>query len=361
MPPKPKFTPEEVVEAAFGIARKNGAEGVTVSSLKEALGVSASPIFTLFRSVEEIRDEVRKKAFQSLKTALSVADGAESAFLKRAVALVRFAREEPALFRLLFLSENQPWEKQALDFPDDLSQIRQTYSVTEKEARRLFERLWVTALGFSVFLVSGSRSFSEKEVTALLDEVFSGAVAVKNENPASVSASGENAPVFRLAMESDLPALYAVYEHIIDAMRRNGLSVWDEIYPTSFFFDDIAIERLWLLWEKNAPIAAFSLLDSVEGENAVSWKNPDAQAVYLARFGVDPNRSRRGIGSEMLQRAADLAKELGASYLRLFVVDANTPAIRFYEKNGFTRVPGYFREIIDDDLTLPQIGFEKKL
>lgn len=52
------------------------------------------------------------------------------------------------------------------------------------------------------------------------------------------------------------------------------------------------------------------------GANMVEWKNNQANALYLDRFGVNVN------------------------YLRLFVVDINSPAIELYQKLGFIRAGG---------------------
>ena len=53
-------------------------------------------------------------------------------------------------------------------------------------------------------------------------------------------------------------------------------------------------------------------------------------------------------------------QELGAEYVRLFVVDINKPAIHLYMKNGFEQADGIYDEVIDDDLVLHEYGFEIK-
>ena len=63
----------------------------------------------------------------------------------------------------------------------------------------------------------------------------------------------------------------------------------------------------------------------------------------------------------MPHQAAVLAKEKGAEYLRLFVVDINKPAIQLYRKNGFVQAEGVYEEKIDHDLTFTEYGFEKKI
>ena len=48
MPPKPKFTKEEIVAAALELVSANGIEALTARELSAYLGSSARPIFTVF-------------------------------------------------------------------------------------------------------------------------------------------------------------------------------------------------------------------------------------------------------------------------------------------------------------------------
>ena len=60
MPPKVKFTQEEIVNAALRVARRKGANAVTTRDIAAELGVSTRPIFTYFHTMEEVRREIRK-------------------------------------------------------------------------------------------------------------------------------------------------------------------------------------------------------------------------------------------------------------------------------------------------------------
>lgn len=60
----------------------------------------------------------------------------------------------------------------------------------------------------------------------------------------------------------------------------------------------------------------------------------------------------------MLSKAKEVAKVLGAEYLRLFVVDINEPAIKLYIKNGFVKANGIYEEVFDDDFVLHEYGYE---
>lgn len=64
MPPKPKFTREEIVQTALDVVSRRGVEALTAKELGEAIGSSARPIFTVFSSMKEVRDAVRAAAMQ---------------------------------------------------------------------------------------------------------------------------------------------------------------------------------------------------------------------------------------------------------------------------------------------------------
>ena len=62
MAPKAKFTRQEIVEAAVDIARRAPLEAVTAQELASVLGTSTRPVFTYFRTLEEVRAAVVEEA-----------------------------------------------------------------------------------------------------------------------------------------------------------------------------------------------------------------------------------------------------------------------------------------------------------
>lgn len=62
MPPKPKFTREEITAAALRVVSRNGITALTAQALGQELGSSSRPIFTVFQNMEEVRQEARAAA-----------------------------------------------------------------------------------------------------------------------------------------------------------------------------------------------------------------------------------------------------------------------------------------------------------
>ena len=166
---------------------------------------------------------------------------------------------------------------------------------------------------------------------------------------------------FRLARIEDLKQLKIMYKEIIKNMNKNNIQIWDDIYPCEFFEDDINNKRLYVIADDEEIISAFASCDNNAGEAYVEWSEKSAKVMYIDRLGVNVEYSKKGIGQQMLNKAKEISKSIGAEYLRLFVVDINKPAIRLYQKNGFTKVDGVYDEVFDDGYVLREIGYEIKL
>lgn len=110
--------------------------------------------------------------------------------------------------------------------------------------------------------------------------------------------------------------------------------------------------------ENHEIISASALVEKIEETDSIKWEKLNEKACYIARLGVNPNNSRRGIGSIMIENLMQETKRKKAKYLCLFVVDTNEPAINFYLKNGFKKADGMFVEQIDEDCILTEFGFE---
>lgn len=171
MAPKNKFTREEMVEAALRVVRAKGIDGLTAKTLADELGTSTQPVFTAFGSMDAVRREV-------YAAAVRVYDGYTNTGLKEKIPFfgvgmqyVRFAREEPELYRLLFLTRTQ--EYSAIKSMEHLRElVRPTlvkiYHITAAEADIFFRDLWFVVHSLSTLIVTGDCSYSDGEIGQIL-------------------------------------------------------------------------------------------------------------------------------------------------------------------------------------------------
>lgn len=171
MAPKNKFTRDEMVEAALRVVRAKGIDGLTAKTLADELGTSTQPVFTAFGSMDAVRREV-------YAAAVRVYDGYTNTGLKEKIPFfgvgmqyVRFAREEPELYRLLFLTRTQ--EYSAIKSMEHLRElVRPTlvkiYHITAAEADIYFRDLWFVVHSLSTLIVTGDCSYSDGEIAQIL-------------------------------------------------------------------------------------------------------------------------------------------------------------------------------------------------
>ena len=142
MPPKPKFTREEMVEAALELVARRGAEALTARELGAALGSSARPIFTVFRGMDELQQAVREAAMRRFEQFVRQPVANMPVFKQVGLQMVRFAMQEPKLYQLLFMQENADTAGfedmfRALGGTAEICMeaIRRDYGLTPEEAR----------------------------------------------------------------------------------------------------------------------------------------------------------------------------------------------------------------------------------
>lgn len=190
MPPKAKFTRDEMIQAGLNIIRENGMEALSARALGAKLGSSAKPIFTVFQSMEEVQGEVKKSA-KSLYTEY-VKKGLEQkiAFKGVGTQYILFAIQEPKLFQLLFMSEQEqkPIVENVLpvideSYKDILLSVQNGYELSENEAQQLYRHLWIYTHGIAVLCATNMCVFTEEEIDKMITQVFRGTLKEIKEKP----------------------------------------------------------------------------------------------------------------------------------------------------------------------------------
>lgn len=173
MAPKNKFTKEEMVEAAMRVVRSKGIEGLTAKTMAEALGVSTQPVFTAFGAMDGVRQAVYAAAVRIYDRYADAGLHEKIPFLGVGMQYIRFAREEPELYRFLFLTRSQDQEYSAMQSMRHLQElVRPTltdvYHMTVEEADCYFRDLWFVVHSLSTLIVTGDCPYSDREIGGIL-------------------------------------------------------------------------------------------------------------------------------------------------------------------------------------------------
>lgn len=180
MPKKAKFTREEITEAAFSLVREEGAKALTARSLAARLGTSTAPIFTVFDSTEALLTAVKERAGALYESYLYDGMKQPLPFKGAGLAYIRFAKDEPRLFRFLFIEcdtpspfatphylpggdKNEEAVRKALESSHDYE--------TER-AKFIYNHLTVYVHGLASLYAYGNCTFTEEDIDRMLSEVF---------------------------------------------------------------------------------------------------------------------------------------------------------------------------------------------
>ncbi len=102
MPPKTIFLKEDVVNAAFELVKKSGFRDFTARRIAEELNSSTAPVYSCFRNMDELREEVLARG-EKLALEYTMKPYTRSVFLNMGTGFVLFAQENRELFRTLIL------------------------------------------------------------------------------------------------------------------------------------------------------------------------------------------------------------------------------------------------------------------
>jgi len=181
MPPKQRFTREEVIDAALNIARRDGISAVTARDLGKRLGCSSSPVFTAFRNMDEVIAETVKAARELYNGYVEKGLAEENTFKGVGMQYIRFAKNEPRLFAILFMTAGETPVSlddilPAIDDNSDriLESLQNTYGLSRELACRLYQNMWIFTHGIACLCATGVSGITEADASKRLTDTFSG-------------------------------------------------------------------------------------------------------------------------------------------------------------------------------------------
>lgn len=177
MPPKAKYTKEQIVETAYQMVRQQGMASLTARSIAAALGTSTAPIFTVFHSIDELQQCVFDKAGELYMAYIAAGLSQPMGFKGSGLQYIQFAMDEPELFKLLcmqedsrgithFLPEREP------NTPLILQTIQDNYGMNAEQAKRLYNHLSIYTHGLAVLFAQKQCIFTMEDVSTLLTQMY---------------------------------------------------------------------------------------------------------------------------------------------------------------------------------------------
>ena len=202
MPPRVKFQKKEIVNAALNVAGREGIDAVTAREVAKELGVSVGPIFTWFETMEQLKAEVCQAARERYREHIEQGLSGPVPFFGVWQQYIRFARDEPELYKLLFLTKPgaaSGGAVEALRFSQELVRpsIMRIYNMDADTADKYFRDIWLAAFSFATLIVTDDCPYTEKEMLDIGTEISLSVCKAYKEIPGLPEGDFDKDKIFR--------------------------------------------------------------------------------------------------------------------------------------------------------------------
>lgn len=188
MPPKAKITKDMVIDAAYEIAAKTGAENINARTVAEKLNCSTQPVMYHFSTIEELKRAVYAKAdgYHS-EYLMDIKNPQNGVMLGIGLNYIRFAIEEPHLFRFLFQSNffNGTTLLEMMDAEEltpVISAMQGAVGESIEQVKEIFLTIFLFAHGYASIIANNSLEYDEELIKAHLERAYNGAILAAQED-----------------------------------------------------------------------------------------------------------------------------------------------------------------------------------
>ena len=177
MAPRVRITKQEIVQAALLLVREQGTEALNARAVAAALGCSTQPVFSNFETMESLQKATVAAVYELYLDFIEneVKSGKYPTYKAFGMAYIRFAAEEKALFRLLFMRDRRGEElAPSVDFERSVQMIAEANGVSREVAALMHLEMWSCVHGIAVMLVTSFLTLDQALIGDMLSDVYQG-------------------------------------------------------------------------------------------------------------------------------------------------------------------------------------------
>ena len=176
MPRQFRSTKDEIIDASITIVREKGFKAISVREIGKALKSSSKPIFSLFENMEEVNNEIIKRAYtiytQYIENAMK--ENKWPKYKASGMAYISFAKEEKELFKLLFMRDRTNEEVEKLNFSPFTEILEKQLGITKEEAELFHLEMWICVHGIASMIATSFLDLDEETISNILSDNFLG-------------------------------------------------------------------------------------------------------------------------------------------------------------------------------------------
>ncbi|MBQ7993152.1 MAG: TetR/AcrR family transcriptional regulator [Solobacterium sp.] len=181
MPKPARITKDMIIEAAVGIIRESGYESINARTLAAKLHCSTQPVMYHFETIESLKRAAYEYTDHMHTQYLMSIEEDQDPVLSIGLNYIRFAVQQPQLFRFLFQS-GYAQESSLLEMIESeelvpvLAAMQEGTGLSMEKTKQVFVTVALFAHGYAGIIASNGLEYDEKLIVRHLEFAWNGAI-----------------------------------------------------------------------------------------------------------------------------------------------------------------------------------------
>ncbi len=171
-----RISKETLLKTSLEIIREKGIDGLNVREVASRLHCSVQPIYYQFGSFDGLKEEVYHQALLHCREYMLKMATGDHAYKKMGMNYIRFAKEEPQLFQLLFMSKTDlsPFQFMKADqsYVDIKKHAAKSTGLPPEEVDQYHLKMWMFTHGIACLCATKTCEFTEEDISNMLTEEY---------------------------------------------------------------------------------------------------------------------------------------------------------------------------------------------
>lgn len=172
MPRPVRIKKEDVLNVAYDIVREKGIQFVNARAIAEKLNSSVQPIFSQFTNMDELKKELTEKILETYREYIKSNTDCKNAYGQMGKNYIRFAKEEPKLFNMLFMNQTDLTPDNFACHDSSFAEIsksaKESTKLSDEEVKQFHLKMWIFVHGIATLVANDTCKFTDEQIDNLL-------------------------------------------------------------------------------------------------------------------------------------------------------------------------------------------------
>ena len=176
MPKISKIQKEEIIKTSFAITKESGIEKVNAREIAKRLNSSIQPVYYQFNTMDELRKELLDYTLDYFNQFIFKFEGDDPKYKQTGINYIRFAREEPNLFKFIFMGNYkikiEDFEYFEKSYKEAEIILQAQNKIDEETIKDFHLKMWMFIHGIACLIATNTVSFTNEKISSLLTDEF---------------------------------------------------------------------------------------------------------------------------------------------------------------------------------------------